>query len=107
MYVYLNCQLYTVITISPYDQLFAFYKKKKKQNTNMYHHRNASLSFNVMTLYLLKVMKRTEKIHFHKYKQKLLIPDKTNIELLSSFMFENTPIYRRTCFYIISVSEHS
>lgn len=106
MYVYLNCQLYTVITISPYDQLFAFYKKKNKQNTNMYHHRNASLSFNVMTLYLLKVMKRTEKIHFHKYKQKLLIPDKTNIELLSSFMFENTPIYRRTCFYIISVSEH-
>lgn len=107
MYVYLNCQLYTVITISPYDQLFAFYKKKKnKQNTNMYHHRNASLSFNVMTLYLLKVMKRTEKIHFHKYKQKISIPDKTNIELLSSFMFENTPIYRRTCFYIISVSKH-
>lgn len=83
-----------------------FTKKINKQNTNMYHHRNASLSFNVMTLYLLKVMKRTEKIHFHKYKQKLMIPDKTNIELLSSFMFENTPIYRRTCFYIISVSEH-
>lgn len=71
----------------------------------MYHHRNASLSFNVMTLYLLKVMKRTEKIHFHKYKQKILIPDKTNIELLSGFMFKITPIYR-TCFYIISVSEH-
>lgn len=63
-----------------------FTKKINKQNTNMYHHRNASLSFNVMTLYLLKVMKRTEKIHFHKYKQKISIPDKTNIELLSSFM---------------------
>lgn len=82
-----------------------FTKKINKQNTNMYHHRNASLSFNVMTLYLLKVMKRTEKIHFHKYKQKLLIPDKTNIELLSCFMFKITPICR-TCFYIISVSEH-
>lgn len=67
-----------------------FTKKKNKQNTNMYHHRNASLSFNVMTLYLLKVMKRTEKIHFHKYKQKISIPDKTNIELLSCFMFKNT-----------------